>query len=94
MAALSELITYLEQGYTIRSEPGNETLTPTKQGKLVFDLHTHETKSRPAKFATLTLGEVQRLGSIWEWGVVFLRRRGADLQEYVIEDLTAIEKAI
>ncbi len=92
MAALASLIIFLEQGYTIRSESGNQTLTPSKVGKrLIFDLHTHETKSRPAKFATLTPGEVRRLSSIWEWGIVFIGVRG---QEYVIEDLQAIEQAI
>jgi hypothetical protein len=92
MARLSELVKYLQQGYSLQCVTGTK-LFPQRWGKdvLVFS-QKQETKERIHRPEQHTLAEVRNMPStVWEYGVLFLNAAGL---EYRIDRLQDIEAAI
>jgi hypothetical protein len=86
MASLTELLTYLESGHTLKCDT-SERIIP--QGNGFFALVHPWREYLEPKF--YNLAGIQQLHSIWEWSVVFLDK---NQREYTLSDLAAIEKAI
>ncbi len=86
MAALAELIPYLEKGHTLKCDT-SERIIP--QGNGLFALvHPWQEYLEPKFYTSATIKELR---SIWEWSVVFL---DTNQREYTLSDLAEIEKAI
>jgi hypothetical protein len=86
MASLTELLTYLESGHTLKCDT-SERIIP--QGNGFFALVHPWREYLEPKF--YNLAGIHQLHSIWEWSVVFLDK---NQREYTLSDLAAIDEAI
>ncbi|HCJ34932.1 MAG TPA: hypothetical protein DHV65_11640, partial [Ktedonobacter sp.] len=89
MATLQQLLSYLEAGYTLQNVRG-EILRPLHS--TIFE------HWKPSRWGSgfdadkCNLADVRRMGSIWDWGVVFVSNDGKT--PYCLTGIDEIEAAI
>jgi hypothetical protein len=91
MARLSELVKYLEQGYSLQCVTGTRLIPEKWGGQVIVFSQRQETRERVHRPEQNSLAEIRGMPTVWEYGVLFLNAQGL---EYRLDNLAAIEEAI